>query len=266
MLSKVAVPAAVAALALTDAQQIGTNTAETHPLLQIAQCSKAGGCTTQQNSVTIDANWRWTHEVGGTKNCYTGNSWDATLCPDPNTCAKNCAIDGADYEGTYGITASGDELTLNFVTQGPYSNNIGSRTYLLDQDKQYFMFMLKNKEFTFDVDVSNLPCGLNGALYFVQMDEDGGLSKFPGNSAGARYGTGYCDAQCPHDIKFINGVANVLDWKPSGSDKNAGQGRYGTCCVEIDVGVLHVAGSVFFSSPPRATHFNSPPPLRAPST
>ncbi len=36
----------------------------------------------------------------------------------------------------------------------------------------------------------------------------------PGNSAGAEYGTGYCDAQCPHDIKFINGEANVVDWEP----------------------------------------------------
>jgi len=29
------------------------------------------------------------------------------------------------------------------------------------------MFNLLNKEFTFDVDVSTLECGLNGALYFV---------------------------------------------------------------------------------------------------
>ena len=36
------------------------------------------------------------------------------------------------------------------------------------------MFKLKNKEFTFDVDVSELPCGLNGALYFVEMEADGG--------------------------------------------------------------------------------------------
>jgi cellulose 1,4-beta-cellobiosidase len=36
------------------------------------------------------------------------------------------------------------------------------------------MFKLKNKEFTFTVDVSNMPCGLNGALYFVEMPEDGG--------------------------------------------------------------------------------------------
>jgi cellulose 1,4-beta-cellobiosidase len=67
------------------------------------------------------------------------------------------------------------------------------------------MFKLLNKEFTFDVDVSNLPCGLNGALYLVEMDEDGGMAKYSSNKAGAKYGTGYCDTQCPHDIKFING-------------------------------------------------------------
>jgi cellulose 1,4-beta-cellobiosidase len=62
-----------------------------------------------------------------------------------------------------------------------------------------------NQEFTFDVDLSNLPCGFNGALYFVSMDADGGLSKYSTNKAGAKYGTGYCDAQCPRDLKFING-------------------------------------------------------------
>jgi len=92
-----------------------------------------------------------------------------------------------------------------------------------------------NKEFTFDVDVSNLPCGLNGALYFVEMDADGGLSKFPLNKAGAKYGTGYCDAQCPHDLKFINGEANIIDWKPSPNDPNSGTGFYGTCCIEMDI-------------------------------
>lgn len=53
--------------------------------------------------------------------------------------------------------------------------------------------------------MSQLPCGLNGALYLVEMDEDGGISKYPGNKAGAKYGTGYCDTQCPHDVKFIAG-------------------------------------------------------------
>jgi cellulose 1,4-beta-cellobiosidase len=57
-----------------------------------------------------------------------------------------------------------------------------------------------DKEFTFDVDVSQLPCGLNGALYFVEMVADGGMSQFPLNKAGAQYGTGYCDAQCPQGM------------------------------------------------------------------
>ena len=43
------------------------------------------------------------------------------------------------------------------------------------------MFNLMNKEFTFDVDVSMLECGLNGALYFVEMDADGGAAKHPTN-------------------------------------------------------------------------------------
>jgi cellulose 1,4-beta-cellobiosidase len=96
------------------------------------------------------------------------------------------------------------------------------------------MFKLKNQEFTFDVDVSNMPCGLNGALYFVAMDPDGGKSKYPNDKAGAKYGTGYCDAQCPHDLKFINGEANILNWTP-GKDPNSGVGKYGTCCTEMDI-------------------------------
>ena len=72
----------------------------------------------------------------------------------------------------------------------------------MDNDNEYMMFQLKNQEFSFEVDVSNLPCGLNGALYFVNMEKDGGMASGVNNKAGAKYGTGYCDAQCPHDIKF----------------------------------------------------------------
>ena len=112
--------------------------------------------------------------------------------------------------GTYGITTSGNSLSLKFVTQGPYSTNIGSRVYLLSEDDTtYEMFNLKNQEFTFDVDMSNLPCGLNGAVYFVEMDQDGGTSEYPTNTAGAQFGTGYCDSQCPQDIKFINGQVSL---------------------------------------------------------
>ncbi|KAJ3757284.1 cellulose 1,4-beta-cellobiosidase precursor [Lentinula raphanica] len=216
-------------------QQIGTLTAETHPPLTWQECT-ASGCTTQSSTVVLDANWRYLHDVSSSTNCYEGNTWDTTLCPDPTTCAQNCALDGADYEGTYGVIASGDSLTLKFVTTSE-QKNVGSRLYLMapGSTSEYQSFKLINQEFTFDVDVSQLPCGLNGALYFSQMDADGGVSRFPTNKAGAQYGTGYCDSQCPHDIKFIDGLANIVDWTPSTNNPNTGTGNTGTCCAEMDI-------------------------------
>jgi cellulose 1,4-beta-cellobiosidase len=86
--------------------------------------------------------------------------------------------------GTYGITTGSDSLTLKFVTKGQYSTNIGSRTYLMQDASNYQMFKLPGNEFTFDVDLSKLPCGLNGALYFVSMPQKGQ------GTPGAKYGTG----------------------------------------------------------------------------
>jgi cellulose 1,4-beta-cellobiosidase len=111
------------------------------------------------------------------------------------------------------------------------------------------VFELLGNEFTFDVDVSNIGCGLNGALYFVSMDADGGLAKYSGNKAGAKYGTGYCDAQCPRDIKFINGEANVEGWSSSTNDANAGAGKYGTCCSEMDIWEANNMATAFTPHP-----------------
>jgi cellulose 1,4-beta-cellobiosidase len=217
------------------AQNVGTQKQEYHLPMQLQVCSGAGQCQVENNGITLDSNWRWTHNINGYTNCYTGNQWDKSLCPDPATCTRNCALDGvpqSDWASPYGISAQNSGIQMNFVTRGQYGTNIGSRVYMMSGDK-YRMFKLKNKEFAFDVDVSNLPCGLNGALYFVEMPEDGGLSDT--NKAGAKYGTGYCDAQCPHDIKFIRGEANVLNWTASPTDRNAGTGHYGTCCSEMDI-------------------------------
>ncbi|KAJ3775865.1 cellulase CEL7A [Lentinula raphanica] len=223
-------------LAVVYGQQAGTLTAETHPPLTWEQCTAAGSCTSQSSAVVLDANWRWLHDVNSATNCYTGNTWDATLCPDPTTCAANCALDGADYEGTYGVSTSGNALTLKFVTQSAQTN-VGSRLYLMapGSTTEYQTFQLVNQEFTFDVDVSQLPCGLNGAVYFSQMDADGGMARFSGNKAGAKFGTGYCDSQCPHDIKFIDGEANIDDWTPASNSANTGTGATGTCCSEMDI-------------------------------
>ncbi|OCH90239.1 exo-cellobiohydrolase [Obba rivulosa] len=239
---------ALSYLAVVYAQQVGTQTPETHPTLSWSQCSAGGACTTQAGSVVLDANWRWLHTTTGYTNCYTGNEWDTTICPDATTCAENCALDGADYSGTYGVTTTGDQLKLDFVTTGS-ATNVGSRLYLLASESEYELFKPLNMEFTFDVDVSNLGCGLNGALYFSQMDADGGVARFPTNKAGAKYGTGYCDSQCPQDLKFIDGLANVEGWTGDSNSANSGTGMYGSCCTEMDVWEANSFSAAFTPHP-----------------
>lgn len=73
--------------AVVRGQQAGTLTAETHPSLQVSQCTAGGSCTTATQSIVLDSNWRWVHTTSGYTNCYTGNEWDTTICPDPVTCA-----------------------------------------------------------------------------------------------------------------------------------------------------------------------------------
>ena len=48
-------------------------------------------------------------------------------------------------------------------------------------------------------------------------------------------GLGYCDARCSRDLRWVNDKANVIVWKPSETDVNAGTGKYGSCCTEIDI-------------------------------
>lgn len=210
------------------AQHVGSYVQEGHPKMGINKCTSTG-CQPESGEVTLDANWRWIHttEPQQYTNCYTGTEWDPTLCPDPASCTQNCALEGVDtpsYLSTYGVSSDGSTLKLGYVTD----SNVGSRTYLMESESAYKMFQLKNQEFSFEIDMSTLPCGLNGAMYLVEMPVDGGSSKFPTNQAGAKYGTGYCDGQCPKDIKFINGQANSLDYKE-------GLGHYGSCCNEMDI-------------------------------
>ena len=121
-------------ISVVSAQEIGKHKQEYHPVLNLGFCTNVSGCQKEKKSMSMDANWRWTHNIGGYTNCYTAGRWDSSLCPDPVSCAKNCAIDGVDakdLKGTYGVTSTGDKLRLNFVTQGQYSKNIGSRMYMM---------------------------------------------------------------------------------------------------------------------------------------
>lgn len=135
MYAKFATLAALVAAA--SAQQACTLTAETHPALTWSKCAAGGSCTSVAGQVTIDANWRWLHQLNSATNCYDGNKWNTTYCSTDTTCAAQCCVDGSDYAGTYGATTSGNALNLKFVTQGSYSKNIGSRLYLMETDTKY---------------------------------------------------------------------------------------------------------------------------------
>ncbi|KAJ4291096.1 hypothetical protein N0V90_010294 [Kalmusia sp. IMI 367209] len=165
----------------------------------------------------MDEQWRWIHEKDNYRNCYQDSYWNTTLCPDGATCAENCAIDGATYKRVYGVTTSGSNLNLSWVTKFDFSQSVASRVFVLDEgsDDRYKMWKLLNREIAFDVDVSQLPCGLSGSLYLVGMDEDGGLAR---------------------NLRFVSGEANVEEWVPN--PINAifpGTGKYGSCCPEIDI-------------------------------
>ena len=82
------------------------------------------------------------------------------------------------------IHVDDDALTLTYG--GPHES--GPRVYLIEEEgsNKNHVFMLKNQEFTFDVELSSLPCGFNASIYFSGMKS---------NDGGAENGTNYCDAQ-----------------------------------------------------------------------
>ncbi|KAK4155863.1 glycoside hydrolase [Chaetomidium leptoderma] len=224
---------------LAGAQQIGTAVPERHPKLATQKCTLGGGCKPVQSSVVLDAGSRSLHKVGAPNTrCAVGGD----LCKDAESCGKNCALEGLDYAAR-GLVTKGDALILNQwlkAADGSYTT-VSPRAYLLAEDgKNYEPMKLLNAEFSFDVDVSKLVCGMNGALYLSEMEIDGGRSKL--NPAGAEYGTGYCDAQCPK-ADFINGELNTGH-------------TYGACCNEMDLWEANAAAQAFTPHPCNATRVN----------
>ena len=213
--------------ACANTQNIGSGTVEEHPPITIFTCDEQG-CQPEQSWITLDDARRPVYSVADmTTPCETYGVWDPILCPDSVSCAENCALDGVtieEYQNLQGVTTSETSVTLKYVTESPYFTNIGSNLYLVNSEEEYRMFQLKNREFTVDIDTSTMECGMNGALYFIEMEKDGGMSSFPTNKAGAKYGTGYCDGQCSHWKRYIAGQVNT-----------DGDFPYGICCAEMDI-------------------------------
>jgi cellulase len=178
---------ASAILSIAAAQSLG-NGREVHPKLTTWECTKRSGCKAQDTAIVLDASVHPIHQKNDTtKNCGDwGEAADPAVCPDEKTCAKNCVLEPISNYADYGVTTKGASLRMDFFGKNKFQS---PRAYLLAKgEKNYEMLKLTGKEFTFDVDVSKLPCGMNGALYLSEMKEDGGRSKL--NPGGASYGTG----------------------------------------------------------------------------
>lgn len=195
---------------LAAAQQVGTAIPEVHPKLPTQFCTREAGCVTRQTRLVTDALTRPFHAKDSMNvNCAEQYLTNKTLCPDAATCASNCVLEGVDYT-TKGVLTDGTSMTLRmYVFNGTAFDKAEPRLYLLAEDGQnYEMMKLSNQELTYDVDMSALGCGMNGALFLSEMEASGSRSDV--NPAGATYGTGYCDAQCFNTTSWINGLVSQL--------------------------------------------------------
>nr|Q12622.1 RecName: Full=Endoglucanase EG-1; AltName: Full=Cellulase; AltName: Full=Endo-1,4-beta-glucanase; Flags: Precursor [[Humicola] grisea var. thermoidea]BAA09786.1 Cellulase [[Humicola] grisea var. thermoidea] len=206
-------------LGLVNGQKPG-ETKEVHPQLTTFRCTKKGGCKPATNYIVLDSLSHPIHRAEGLGwgNCGDwGNPPPKDVCPDVESCAKNCIMEGIPDYSQYGVTTNGTSLRLQHIL--PDGRVPSPRVYLLDKtERRYEMLHLTGFEFTFDVDATKLPCGMNSALYLSEMHPTGAKSKH--NPGGAYYGTGYCDAQC-FVTPFINGLGNI-------------EGK-GSCCNEMDI-------------------------------
>lgn len=233
-------------LGLAAGQQIFQSKPEVHPKFPIKHCKNSptpGGkatCETISTSVVLEAGYRNLTLSDGLTSCKntTSGAFNTTICPDPVTCASRCGYGNVDYVGV-GVEANETDNSLTLRLIGASGIPSRPRVYLLGASEEtYQMFYLKNQEVSYNVDVSMLPCGSNGALYLVGMAEDGDKGAPGGNNtAGPRVGTGYCDAQCPTSPAFVRGQANF--------NYTTGNAGVGYCCSEMDLWEANSASTAY---------------------
>ncbi|OLN81951.1 Endoglucanase type C [Colletotrichum chlorophyti] len=206
-------------LASVVAGQAPGSSPDHHPKLETYRCTVKDGCQKKTNYIVVDSTQHAIKTSSGVS-CLTGNNPpNSTACTTPEECATNCIIEGIPDYSVKGVTTRGADIRLRMFNVN--GTKVSPRVYLLEESKKrYEMIQLTGAEFTFDVDMVKLPCGLNSALYLSEMPSDGGKNSSALNKLGPAWGTGYCDAQC-YKTSFINGVGN-FDGK-------------GSCCNELDI-------------------------------
>lgn len=110
-----------------------------------------------------------------------------------------------------GVTVDGGFVEQKFST----GNNVGSRVFVKEASRDaYFIFNMTNAHLEFDVNLSEIQCGMNAAVYLVEMPANGVTIL---DNYGANFGGGYCDANflesfgCGEiDISEANAHASVF--------------------------------------------------------
>ncbi|KAK1952076.1 family 7 glycosyl hydrolase [Colletotrichum sublineola] len=203
---------------LVSGQAPGKST-DNHPKLETFRCTVNDGCQKQTNYIVADYSQHEVRTASGVSCVNRDNPPNSTACTTPEECASNCVIEAISDYSAVAVNTSGTDIQMRIFNDT--GAEIRPRVYLLEESKErYEMISLTGAEFTFDVDMTKLPCGLNAALYLSEMPSDGGKSSSSLNKLGPSWGTGYCDAQC-FKTSFINGVGNF-------------EGK-GSCCNELDI-------------------------------
>lgn len=191
--------------------QTPDNTTDAHPKLTTYKCTTDGGCIAQTSALVLDSSQHTIYQRSDpSQNCGDyGAAPNVTVCPDQETCQQNCAIAGIPDYTSRGVYTNGSDMTLIMLGENGTENS--PRVYLMNEaEDAYEVLQLTGQEFTFDVDMAKLPCGMNSALYLVEMEGKGGQDSSDLSVAGAPFGTGYCDAQC-FVTPFANGLVSELN-------------------------------------------------------
>ncbi len=179
---------------LTSTEQINVNEHFTVPPTYVPTTATSTSTATPTTATPITA-------TPTTASTSTSTSTPTTATPTTATPIKRCRIKPVNQTQAPTISNTGINIITNkFILEGgtvPESAGVSingknidlhqqysPRIYMLNENgNKYQMFNLNNKKISFDVDISNVPCDYNLALYFSEMKED------------ASIGHGYCDAQ-----------------------------------------------------------------------
>ncbi|KAF4500420.1 cellulose 1,4-beta-cellobiosidase [Fusarium agapanthi] len=205
------------------------NIEEVHTPFTWHQCIQKP-CTEYFSAIVLESSLRETNCCAGS---FDVKDLHRTQCKkkDKDTCPADCCVEGADYRA-HGIKAVGTSLTMDLGATAPHVPKDLIRVMPLEDERYPNRPLVRrhDSEYTFDIDVRNVPPGYKARVSLNRMLPDGARSEKKGDKAGARYGTGYYDATCDKGQRFVEGRANYDGWVPDKHDPMLGTGRTGACC------------------------------------